>query len=381
MISKQLFLKFDIEHPMDSQDLLFPGEKPNVIDLFCGCGGLSLGFINAGYNILFGVDTDVASRETFQENHKEALAYDWDLSDDKFLQKIEEAAGGEPIHVVVGGPPCQGFSLTGPRKLDDPRNTLYWAILKSVKKIKPLAFVIENVKGLASLYNGSIKDDILRRFQEAGFNVSYKILCAADYGVPQTRERLFLVGIRRALGVFAFPNPTHLPTNYVTCEDAISDLPSRESELGSETDHYTIPPITEYQKLMRKNCVLLHNHVATNHTEYVKEVISMVPEGGNYKNLPKGVGESRRFNEAWTRYHSKKPSRTIDTGHRNHFHYKFNRVPTIRENARLQSFPDEFVFKGSKTQQNKQVGNAVPPLLAEQIARQLFGYIVRKDTR
>ena len=122
-------------------------------------------------------------------------------------------------------------------------------------------------------------------------------------------------------------------------------------------------------------CNILYNHVGTKHTDEVKWVISQVPEGGNHKDLPKGVGESRKFNEAWTRYHSKKPSKTIDTGHRNHFHYKYNRVPTVRENARLQSFPDNFEFLGTKTQQNRQVGNAVPPLLAQVIGEGMVDHI------
>ncbi len=130
---------------------------------------------------------------------------------------------------------------------------------------------------------------------------------------------------------------------------------------------------------MRKNSVKLYNHVATKHTDLVKNTIALVPDGGNYKDLPPGVGESRKFNEAWTRYASNKPSRTIDTGHRNHFHYKYNRVPTIRENARLQSFPDDFVFLGNKTQQNRQVGNAVPPLLSYNIAKQLLDYLKKGE--
>ena len=122
---------------------------------------------------------------------------------------------------------------------------------------------------------------------------------------------------------------------------------------------------------MRVNSKKINNHIGTQHTDLVKSVIAQVPEGGNHKDLPKGVGDSRKFNEAWTRYHSQKPSKTIDTGHRNHFHYKYNRVPTVRENARLQSFPDNFKFLGTKTQQYRQVGNAVPPLLGFYIAKQL----------
>ena len=161
----------------------------------------------------------------------------------------------------------------------------------------------------------------------------------------------------------------------MTCEEAISDLPTRESETGRETDVYTSGPITRYQRRMRKGNKVLYNHVATKHTQHVINVISQVPEGGNYKDLPPGVGDSRKFNEAWTRYSSKRPSKTIDTGHRNHFHYQLNRVPTIREMARLQSFPDDFVFKGNKTQQNRQVGNAVPPLLGYHVAKKLKDYL------
>ena len=126
---------------------------------------------------------------------------------------------------------------------------------------------------------------------------------------------------------------------------------------------------------MRKNSKKLFNHVGTNHEQHVIEVIKQVPEGGNHKDLPPGVGETRKFNEAWTRYDSKKPSKTIDTGHRNHFHYKYNRVPTVRENARLQSFPDTFRFLGTKTQQNRQVGNAVPPLFGRYLSKSIKEYL------
>ena len=152
-------------------------------------------------------------------------------------------------------------------------------------------------------------------------------------------------------------------------------MPSREKELGEEIDVYTSAPTSEYQKLMRGDCSVLSNHVASKHTKMVQDTIALVPEGGNYKDLPAGWGESRKFNEAWTRYHGDKPSRTIDTGHRNHFHYEYNRVPTVRENARLQSFPDDFVFVGTRTQQNRQVGNAVPPLLGYALAKQLIEII------
>ncbi|MBQ9206782.1 MAG: DNA cytosine methyltransferase [Treponema sp.] len=338
-------------------------DKLNCIDLFCGCGGLSKGFLDAGYNVLVGVDNNQPALDTFKLNHKGGVPLNADLSKQETFDKIKELSGGNSIDVIIAGPPCQGFSLTGPRNFDDPRNKLYLAVIEMVRQYQPKAFIIENVPGMATLYNGEIKNEILRRFRAMNYNIECKILCAADYGVPQTRKRLIFMGVQSDIGKPKFPNPILSPEDYVTCKDAISDLPSLVDDLGSEESSYSEEPKTEYQKKMRGNCNILHNHVGTRHTQLVIDTISLVPEGGNYKDLPSGWGESRKFHEAWTRYDGNKPSKTIDTGHRNHFHYKWNRVPTIREDARLQSFPDDFIFVGTKTQQNRQVGNAVPPLL------------------
>ena len=351
---------------------------PNVIDLFCGAGGLSKGFEEAGYHVILGVDSDAAALNTFEKNHRGSKALNADLSVEETFDEIEAIVNGRNIDVIIGGPPCQGFSLTGPRNFDDPRNKLYLAMIETVRRFRPKAFVIENVPGMATMYKGEVRKEIIRRFTDMGYTVNSEILCAADYGVPQIRKRLVFVGLRNGQ-VFEFPQPYLSPNEYVTCEQAISDLPSREDELGEEVDHYTMEPQSAYQAAMREHASMLYNHVATRHTDKVKNVIALVPEGGNYKDLPPGVGTSRRFHEAWTRYHSKKPSKTIDTGHRNHFHYKYNRVPTIRENARLQSFPDDFVFYGTKTQQNRQVGNAVPPLLGKAVADQLIRYIGKEE--
>jgi DNA (cytosine-5)-methyltransferase 1 len=346
-------------------------KKFNVLDLFCGCGGLSQGFIDAGYNVILGIDFDQAALETFKYNHKESDTLLTDLSKDKSIDEIADKVGNREIDVIIGGPPCQGFSLTGSRDINDTRNTLYLGVVKAVRKFQPKAFLIENVPGISTLYGGKVKQQIINTFEDMGYNVSVspKPLLAADFGVPQMRKRMFFIGVQKGLGYFDFPEPTHTSDTYVKCGEAISDLPSREEEFGKEIDDYIMPPQSLYQEYMRRNSTKLYNHVATNHSDHVKWVISQVPEGGNYKDLPPGVGDSRKFNEAWTRYHSEKPSRTIDTGHRNHFHYKYNRVPTIRENARLQSFRDDFIFLGTKTQQNRQVGNAVPPLLSFHLAK------------
>ena len=350
----------------------------NAIDLFCGAGGLSKGFMDAGFNILVGVDNDRDALNTFAINHNGAIALNEDLSLQKTFDKIKDAAGKRSIDVIIAGPPCQGFSLTGPRNFDDKRNKLYLAVLEAVRQFLPKCFIIENVPGKATLYKGQIKDEILRRFQKMGYNVECRILKACDYGVPQMRRRLVFMGVRKDVGVPHFPEPEFGPnTNkpYRTCRDAISDLPTRNYDLGKDEDEYSGPTITEYQKQMRGSCAILHNHVATAHKDFVKDTIALVPEGGNYKDLPSGVGESRKFHMAWTRLDGNAPARTVDTGHRNLFHYELNRVPTVRESARLQSFPDDFVFTGTRTKQDRQVGNAVPPLMGQALAKELLTII------
>jgi DNA (cytosine-5)-methyltransferase 1 len=359
----------------DKKPKISHNKKLTVVDMFCGCGGLSQGFKDAGFEVLFGIDNDAPSLTTYEHNFGNGRGARIDLSSKNFLRDFEKelAKYKKDLDMVIAGPPCQGFSLTGPRNFDDPRNQLYLSVFAVVKKFKPKAFLIENVKGMKAMYGGEILGEVVKRFVALGYKVTPpKILSSADYGVPQIRERLFIVGFRNDIGAFEFPKPSHTEDTYVSCEEAISDLQSREKEFGIEIDDYEKNPKSSYQEYMRKGSKKLFNHVATKHTELVKSVIRLVPEGKNHKSLPPGVGETRKFNEAWTRYHRKKPSRTIDTGHRNHFHYKWDRVPTVRENARLQSFKDSFQFMGTRTQQNKQVGNAVPPLLAFSLAKKIL---------
>ena len=338
----------------------------NVLDLFCGAGGLSYGFESAGFDILLGIDNDSKALETFELNHRGAKSICGDITQITYEEHIKPLLNGKQIDVIIGGPPCQGMSLSGPRKFDDPRNKLYLSYIRLVKEIQPKAFVIENVPGLVGLFGGQIKDSIIEKFTEMGYHIEYKILCSADYGVPQSRKRVVFVGTKT--GKFEYPaiNP-----NMVTCSMALSDLPALEDELGEEVSEYALPPQNHYQQLMRKRSAVVLNHVAASHSDKVKRIISLVPDGGNYKDLPDEYRSSRNFHVAWTRFASNKPAPTIDTGHRHHFHYKYNRVPTVRECARLQSFPDDFKFLGNKTQQFRQVGNAVPPLMAQALAEQV----------
>jgi len=325
--------------------------KWNVIDLFCGAGGLSYGFEKAGFNILLGIDNDAKALQTFEKNHSGAKSICGDITGINYKNDIAPLLAGQNVDVIIGGPPCQGFSLSGPRNFNDPRNKLYLSYIRLVEEIQPKAFIIENVPGLVGLFNGEVKDNIIETFARMGYSVKYQILCSADYGVPQSRKRVVFVGVK---GNNNFEYPP-IETEQVTCEMALSDLPPLVDVLGEEIQDYTTAPQNAYQKLMRLRSTVVHNHVAASHSEKVQHIISLVPDGGNYKDLPEEYRASRNFHVAWTRFNSKKPAPTIDTGHRHHFHYKYNRVPTVRECARIQSFPDDFIFLGNKTQQFRQV--------------------------
>lgn len=338
-----------------------------VIDLFCGCGGLSLGLEQAGFSIVLGIDNCKDALSSFRRNHSGAEIYQADLAQLKFTELPVQ-----DVDVIVGGPPCQGFSISGKRNPDDPRNLLYVAFVDAVAYYKPKAFIMENVPNLASMSGGKIRDTIIAEFSELGYTLSYEIMLASDYGVPQNRRRFVLVGLLNGCQ-YKFPEPTHASSeDKITTSEAISDLPECELDNGAE---YTLPPLSKYQSKMRDGSKGVFNHQITNHTKRTRAIIALVPDGGNYKDLPVEYQRTRRVNIAWTRFSSNKPSLTIDTGHRHHFHYKFNRVPTVRESARIQSFPDTFIFEGSKTSQYRQVGNAVPPLLGRALGEALLKQI------
>ena len=339
-------------------------KKLNIIDLFCGCGGLSLGFENAGFNVLLGIDMWEDALVTYRHNHKNGNTLCADLASLP-VEEVDKAINHKKVDVIIGGPPCQGFSIAGKRIVDDDRNKLYKSFVRMVAYFKPKAFVLENVPNILSIGDGVVREAIIKDFSELGYKVTYKVLLAADYGVPQNRRRAIFVGMLDGKE-FVFPEPT--VKQPVTSKEAISDLPEEGIEDGGV---YPLPPQTEYQKLMRQGCEKLYNHEITIHNDRTKEIIAMVPDGGNYKDLPVELQNTRKVHIAWTRLNSKRPSITIDTGHFHHFHYEYNRVPSARESARFQSFPDSFVFIGNKTSKLKQIGNAVPPLMAEVIANEI----------
>ena len=338
--------------------------RNKIIDLFCGCGGLSKGFEMAGFKTKIAIDMWADAVKTFNYNQGKEVAVCEDIHnwDDEFLENL---AKEDDVVGIIGGPPCQGYSTVGTRDVNDPRNHLYKEYCRIVEKIRPDFFLIENVKGLTTLSGGAFKDDIISRFSALGYTVSYQILNAADYGIPQNRYRVFFVGMKKS--GFEFPEPFDYK---VTTKDAIGDLPYLK---GTEVaKKYLISPFSDYQKLMRGDTDVLLNHEGTNHSQQTIDIISLIKDGGKISDLPKEYWEVRKYNKAFQRMNSNGQSNTVDTGHRNYFHYDQNRIPSVRENARLQSFPDNFEILGSKTSQYKQVGNAVPPLLAYAVAKSIM---------
>lgn len=325
---------------------------------------MSLGFEQAGFNAILGIDVWKDALKTYKHNRQGTKTLCADIST-LTGNEVSNEIGNKKVDVIIGGPPCQGFSVAGKRIVDDERNKLYKGFVRMVKYFHPSAFVMENVPNILSIGNGAVREAIIADFSALGYTVEYKVLTASDYGVPQNRKRAIFVGLHNGKH-FCFPQPSTSPK--VTSAEAISDLPEQSAEDGSA---YPTPPNSNFQTLMRKHSSALYNHQATTHDQKTIDIISLVPDGGNYKDLPAELQKTRKVHIAWTRLNSHKPSFTIDTGHRHHFHYLYNRIPTARESARIQSFPDDFHFTCSKTSQLKQIGNAVPPLLGKAIAETL----------
>jgi len=334
-----------------------------------------------GIKIPIAIEHDVYAAKTYKRNHPESEVIVENIRNID-LNSVEV----ENPFIVFGGPPCQGFSTsnTKTRTMDNKENSLFKEFVRFVERLAPKWFLFENVEGIVSFNNGEIIDNIKKCFENIGYSTVSEVLNASDYGVPQNRRRIVFVGLKGKRS-FEFPEPTHfdwvngkqkfLGKKKITVWEAIGDLPLLENQMGLEEMPYPSKAKNEYQKLMRKGSKKIYNHVASAHTEQTKKIIALVPPGGNYKMLPERLKKIRNFHVAWTRLPLEMPSPTIDTGHRHHFHPIADRVPTVRESARIQSFPDTFRFLSTKTSQYKQVGNAVPPLLALAIGQQLSKFL------
>ncbi|MCL5245561.1 DNA cytosine methyltransferase [Cellulophaga sp. 20_2_10] len=317
-------------------------EKPSKTeltsaDLFCGAGGMAKGFEMAGFKQVGGLDWFKEAGMTYRENfnHPHILG---DITQkevkDKFIETVQSSLKGKSLTVLSGGFPCQGFSMSGSRIVEDDRNSLYKDMLEIIDALQPEFIVAENVKGLRSMLKGKVEDKIKEDIAKLGYNVNVTVLNAANYYVPQKRERIIFVANRIGKKNY-HPKPLLTPKNYVTTKQAIQDLVKHKDDVN-------------------------FNHVRTKHSDDMKSRLAKVEEGKSlYDN----------YSDSWKKCPWNEASCTIKENHGGvNIHPIEPRVITVREMARLQSFPDDFIFKGAKGKQMMQIGNAVPPLLAKAIA-------------
>lgn len=377
-----------------------------TLDLFCGAGGITEGFRQAGYVSVYGNDVMPEAIETFKLNHPEAFA-DCRSIEDVEPAEIRSRLALEPgeLDVLVGGPPCQGFSINAPgRFLSDPRNALFRHYERFLEEFQPKAFLFENVPGLLSLGDGKVFRQIVEIFAGLGYHVTARILFAAHYGVPQERWRLILLGSR--FSDIQHPEPTHFAVGranfrggstmtfqltekdrerlhpHVSVREAIGDLPVLQMGEGGELVSYTVEACSAYAQRMRNGSGHTFNHLAAKLSKQNVERMKHVKPGGSWRDiphelLPKGMQRARKSDHTkrYGRLHNERLSGTMMTKCDPHWGTVFlpdqDRTLTVREAARFQSFPDTYRFVGSRVSQYEQVGNAVPVLMAKAIADQL----------
>lgn len=344
-------------------------DGPTVVDLFCGCGGFSCGFGSTGFNVLLGLDLHAPSAKTFKSNHPSSDVIVGNIKD-VTEGMVLEAVGGRRVDVVTAGVPCQGFSLNNRKRWDDDeRNFLFREFIRVVQILEPEVILLENVSGLRKAAHGAFEKEISEAIEQSGYDVQFNMLNAADYGVPQKRQRIFFLGARPGTEVW-WPKPTHgdgKDRGHLTVWEAIGDLPQIESR-GSASE-YDTEPFSDYQREMRGECKKLLNHTAPSHPPEVIEKI---------RNTPPGQPMYPKFKQR-IRLHPDQPSPTqVCGGIRPQFqfgHPKLSRGLTVRERCRTQSFPDHYEIFGGTVQGRVQTGNAVPPLLARAIGRQIVGML------
>lgn len=369
--------------------------KLKVIDLFCGVGGLSYGFAHdPNFEIIAANEILPNMAKAYALNHPNVKVYSEDVKDFN-AAKIQADLGikaGE-IDIIVGGPPCQAYSTVGKRRDNDPRGKLFNEYHRLLEEFNPKFFLFENVTGLISMQGGKLIKDIVVLFGSLGYRVQYEILNAADYGTPQIRERVILIGSRLKEN-FKYPKPTHRNREgergtfnehlkpYLTIADAISDLPLIKS--GEESVEYASEATNEFQRTMRKAApTKLMDHNAPNNNPRLVKIMELLPDGGTPDDLPKRLRPNSGFANTYCRLWWDRPSTTITRNlstpsSSRCIHPKAPRPLTTREGARLQCFPDSYQFYGSRSDKNLQIGNAVPTFLSGALAKAILDNFKRE---
>ena len=346
-----------------------------ILDLFCGAGGFSYGMEkNPHFKTVLALDNDSYAGDTFKRNMPSCDVIIGDITSSAIKKQIVQKAIEYGVNTIIGGPPCQGYSNKGKKLgMDDPRNFLFREYLSLVKELSPEVFVIENVKALLSTSSGWFRDEILKAIASLGYQVDYGVLNASNFGVPQSRERAIFICAKHKL----IHLPKQVVTSYTTVRDAIADLAYHESGEGAFEEDYILPALSQYQIMMRSGAKRLYNHMASKHKDIAIEKLKMIPPEKGKEFLPSNMIGKQKFHTTWGRLKWDSIAPTIDTrfdaasnGTNNHPY--LNRAITPREAARIQSFDDNFIFYGSKVHIRKQIGNAVPPLMAKAIADNIY---------
>ena len=352
-----------------------PTKHYNVIDLFAGVGGLSYGFSQLSqFRILAANEIEKDISIAYSLNHPEVKMLNCDIVDlDE--KTLSDALNGEKVDIVVGGPPCQSYSTVGKRQLDDRAN-LFLQYKRVLQIIKPKAFVFENVVGILSMDRGRLFKRVQAEFEEIGYTLKYQVLDAVNYGVPQHRERVILVGFK-GVNPFQYPAPTHgeglIP--YVTLKEAFADLPALKS--GGKAAEYTGEASNVFLRFVRENSRGLTEHAAPKNGEHLIRIMEALGDGQSKDDLPESIRPKSGYPNTYAKLWWDKPSTTVT---RNFacpsssrcIHPRDSRAMSIREGARLQSFPDDYKFYGADGMKRLEIGNAVPPLLSKAIARQML---------
>ena len=350
-----------------------------AIELFAGAGGLSLGLKQAGIEVILANEIEKDFAKTYSINNPKTKMINDDIHNIDWNNELSNLGD---IDLVSGGPPCQGFSTVGSKNEKDPRNSLFYEYIRCVTAVRPSYVIFENVAGFKRMYSGTAYTSLLNELKNLGYETASSIVEASDFGLPQRRQRTIVIGWKKGLKQVPLPNPTHSKNsnlfesqNKISVWDAISDLPQIAANDSSDT--YSTDPQNDYQKAIRNGCRVLTEHNSSNYGKKMLEILKLVPDGGSVEDLPLHLRPKSYFKNTYARLVPNECSPTITrnfgTPSSSRCIHPFqNRALSTREGARLQGFPDNYIFFGGKGSKNLQIGNAVPPLFGKIIAQEIL---------